>query len=115
MKSTYARFLSLARLAGALPGAPVLDPTEERLLQQFASFWGNDYLPRVLEALALDGSVSRRTVQRRIDDLRTKGMIRYVADPDDPRVKRIAPTELTERYFERFDQLLNSAVRSTQS
>jgi DNA-binding MarR family transcriptional regulator len=112
MKSAYMRFLSLARMATGLPGMPPLDPVEERLLRQFASFWGNDYQPTVLEALEIDEGISRRTVQRRIDGLRGKGMIRYEADPTDQRIKRIAPTDLAEKYFSRYDLLLKSAVRN---
>ncbi len=113
--SAYMRFLSLARMASTLPGLPALDPVEERLLNQFASFWGNDYRPTVLEALIIDEGISRRTVQRRIDGLRHKGMIRYETDPADLRVKRIAPTELAEKYFSRYDQLLNSVVRNSST
>ena len=113
--SAYMRFLSLARMASALPGLPALDPVEERLLIQFASFWGNDYRPTVLEALAIDEGISRRTVQRRLDGLRHKGLIRYEADATDLRVKRIAPTELAEKYFSRFDALLSSIVRQAQA
>ena len=113
--SAYMRFLSLARMASALPGLPALDPVEERLLNQFASFWGNDYRPTVLEALAIDEGISRRTVQRRLDGLRHKGLIRYEADATDLRVKRIAPTELAEKYFSRFDALLSSIVRQAQA
>ena len=113
--SAYMRFLSLARMASALPGLPALDPVEERLLNQFASFWGNDYRPTVLEALVIDEGISRRTVQRRIDGLRHKGLIRYEADAADLRVKRIAPTELAEKYFSRFDALLNSITRQSQA
>ena len=112
MKTADMRFLSLARMASTLPGMPALDPVEERLLNQFASFWGNDYQPTVLEALNIDEGISRRTVQRRIDGLRKKGMIRYQADHADLRVKRIAPTELAEKYFSRYDQLLNCIVRN---
>lgn len=112
MKSAYMRFLSLARMASTLPGMPALDPVEERLLNQFASFWGNDYQPTVVEALTIDEGISRRTVQRRIDGLRKKGMIRYQPDPTDLRIKRIAPTDLAEKYFSRYDQLLNSIVRN---
>ena len=112
VKSAYMRFLSLARMASSLPGMPTLDPVEERLLNQFASFWGNDYQPTVLEALDIDEGISRRTVQRRIDDLRDKGMIRYQSDPRDQRVKRIAPTELAFKYFSRYDQILNSSIQN---
>ncbi len=115
MKSAYMRFLSLARMAATLPGVPALDPVEERLLNQFASFWGNDYAPTVLEALDIDEGISRRTVQRRIDGLRSKGMIRYESDPRDQRIKRIAPTDLAEKYFSRYDQLLRSAARNSGS
>ncbi len=112
MKSAYMRFLSLVRMASSLPGMPALDPVEERLLNQFASFWGNDYQPTVLEALTIDPGISRRTVQRRIDGLRDKGMIRYQSDPNDQRIKRIAPTDLAIKYFSRYDQLLNSAIQN---
>ncbi len=113
--SPYMRFLSLARMVSSLPGLPALDPVEERLLKQFASFWGADYRPTVLEALVIDEGISRRTVQRRIDGLRHKGMIRYETDPSDLRIKRIAPTELAEQYFSRYDQLLNSAVQNSST
>lgn len=115
MKSAYLRFLSLSRMATSLPGIPALDPVEERLLNQFGAFWGNDYQPTVLEALNIDEGISRRTVQRRIDGLRNKGMIRYVPDPSDQRIKRIAPTDLAETYFSRYDQLLKSAARDSGS
>jgi DNA-binding MarR family transcriptional regulator len=109
------RFLGLARLLSSLPGLPALDPVEERLLNQFASFWGNDYRPTVLEALVIDEGISRRTVQRRLDGLLHKGMIRYESDPSDLRIKRIAPTELAEHYYSRYDELLNSVVRNSST
>ncbi len=111
VKSSYMRFLSLVRAASSLPGLPALDPVEERLLNQFASFWGDDYQPTVLEALSIDEGISGRTVQRRIDGLRAKGMIRYQSDPDDQRIKRIAPTNLAIRHFSRYDKILSSAFR----
>ncbi len=115
MKSAYLRFLSLARMASTLPGLPDLDPVEERLLNQFASFWGQDHQPSVLEALAIDQGISPRTVQRRIDGLKRKGLICYAADHKDQRIKRIAPTKLAEQYFSRYDQLLTSAVQNSGS
>ena len=115
MKSAYMRFLSLVRMANSLPGLPPMDPVEERLLNQLASFWGNDYRPTVLEALVMDQSISRRTVQRRIEDLRGKGLIHFERDPQDQRIKRIAPTALAEKYFSRYDQLLRTASGNNQS
>ncbi len=111
MKSAYFRFLSRARMASALPGAPVLDPVEERLLCRLATLWGNDYRPTVLETLGIDAGVSARTVQRRMEDLRTKGMIEYQFEPKDQRIKRVAPTKLAEQYFSHMDQLMHAASR----
>ncbi len=111
MRSPYLRFLGLVRMASALPGLPALDAVEERLLSRFAALWGNDYRPTVLEALGIDAGVSPRTVQRRIDDLRAKGMIEYQFEERDQRIKRIAPTRLAEHYFSRLDQLMKAASR----
>ncbi len=99
-------------MASSLPGMPILDPVEERVLNQFASYWGSDYQPTVLEALGIDESISRRTVQRRIEGLRSKGMICYQPDPNDQRVKRIAPTDRALKYFSRYDQILNSTIQN---
>ena len=109
MRSTYLRFLSLARMASNLPGLPALDPVEERLLTQLAAVWANEHHPTVLETLRIDEGISPRTVQRRIEGLLAKGMIEYQNDLTDQRVKRIAPTKLAEQYFARLDQLMKAA------
>ena len=105
----YLRFLNLLRAVRELPDFPVLDPVEERLLNQYAAVWHQGGQLTVLQAMGLSRDVSSTTAHRRLKSLRGKGMIALVSDEIDNRVKYVRPTAMTQRYFERLGRCLDEA------
>jgi len=55
--------------------------------------------------------VAPATVHRRLKQLRAKGLVALVADPNDTRVRFIEPTEQALRYFGALDDCLRRLER----
>lgn len=109
--STYSKFLRLVNAVRELPTFPQLDPIEERLLNQFAAKWEVGKQVTVLEAMNMSPDASARTVHRRLKTLIDKSWIIYVSDPQDSRVRCIAPTEQTIRFFEELGLCMTKALK----
>ncbi len=108
---TYLKFLDMVRALSEGLHFPLLDPLEERLLNQLATRWGNEVRVTVLEAMAISPDASARTVHRRIKSLQAKGVIELMPDAEDSRVKYVVPTRQAVRYFERLGQILRESAR----
>ena len=104
----YMKFLHLSQAVNELPQFPSLDPTEERLLNYFASAWFSGKKLTVLETMNRTPEISPSTVHRRLKTLRKKGFINLDVDQIDNRIKYIVHTDLTNRYFAHLGQCLSS-------
>ena len=104
----YMKFLHLSQGVNELPQFPSLDPTEERLLNYFASAWFAGKKLTVLETMNRSPAISSSTVHRRLKTLRKKGFISLDVDQIDNRIKYIVHTDLTNRYFAHLGQCLSS-------
>jgi DNA-binding HxlR family transcriptional regulator len=109
--NTYTKFLKLVQAIRDLPTFPALDPVEERLLNQLAGKWHVGEEVTVLQAMQMSPDVSSATVHRRLKTLRQKGMLTLTGHETDNRIRYIAPTELTNKYFAKMGQCLDMALR----
>jgi len=109
--TTYTRFLQLVQAIRDLPTFPLLDPLEERLLNQLASQWHEGANVSVLQAMEMSADASAATVHRRLKTLRKKGMLALTGHETDSRIRYLVPTKLTLQYFDKMGQCLNLALR----
>ena len=105
----YLRFLNLINAIRKIPTFPVLDPVEERLLNQLAATWHSGKKISVLEAMGLSKEISATTAHRRLKTLAKKGMIALDPDLTDSRIKYVVATDLTGQYFTSIGQALEQA------
>ncbi len=108
---TYLRFLNLANAVRGLPGIPVLDAVEERVLNALAAVWATGAAVTVLDAMQLAPDTSPSTVHRRLKGLQEKGLIQLSEGKGDARVRLIKPTPLATDYFTKLGQCLDRAAR----
>lgn len=109
--SSYSKFLRLVNAVREMPAFPQLDPIEERLLNQFAAKWEAGKQVTVVEAMTMSPDASARTVHRRLKTLFDKSWITYIPDPQDSRVRCIAPTDQTIRFFEELGLCMDKALK----
>lgn len=107
----YLRFVNLANAIRGLPGFPVLDAVEERVLNGLAAVWATGREVPVTEAMHLGADTSPATVHRRLKGLQRKGLIELRAGRSDSRMRLIAPTGLAMAYFEHLGRCLDQAVK----
>jgi DNA-binding transcriptional ArsR family regulator len=110
-QNAYLKFLSLVQALRDTPTFPVIDATEERLLQQLATAWAAGKQVTVLEAMQMETDTSPATIHRRLKSLRKKGIIELAVDEADNRVKYVKPTALAADYFAQINQALFAATR----
>lgn len=107
----YLRFVNLTNAIRGLPGIPVLDAMEERVLNALAAVWATGRDVPVTEAMRFGIETSPATVHRRLKGLQRKGLIELRAGTGDSRVRLIVPTGLAMGYFERLGRCLGQAVK----
>lgn len=107
----YLRFVNLANAIRGLPGLPVLDAVEERVLNGLAAIWATGREVPVTEAMRFGPDTSPSTVHRRLKGLQRKGLIELRASDGDNRMRLIAPTQLAMAYFEHLGRCLDQAVK----
>ena len=110
--NTYTKFLRLVQAIRDLPTFPLLDPLEERLLNQLAGQWHVGAKVTVLQAMEMSADVSAATVHRRLKTLRQKGMLTLTEHETDNRIRYLAPTKLTTQYFAKMGRCLDMALRN---
>ncbi len=108
----YLRFVNLANAIRKLPGFPLLDAMEERVLNGLAAGWATGAEMTVLDAMKLAPDASPSTVHRRLKGLQRKGLVCLRDSPLDSRVRLVAPTDLAMAYFERLGQCLDLATKA---
>jgi DNA-binding MarR family transcriptional regulator len=109
---TYVKFLHLADALRQGPSAPGLDSLEERLLNSLAAAWHTGRRIKVLEVARLLPDTSERTIFRRLKTLEDKGLITFMTDPQDHRVRHVLPTAKTDAYFASLGECLSLAQQA---
>lgn len=107
--TSYLKFIHLAQALRALPGMPVLDPIEERLLHSLALSWFSNKDATVLETMRTTPDMSPSTVHRRLKTLRKKGLIHFDVDAEDNRIKYIVKTDFADKYFAQLGHCMQGA------
>lgn len=109
-KHIYQKFLNLAVALEDMSEFPKLDPVEYRLLTLLNKYWANEEPITVVEAMNMSANISTSTIFRYLKKMRLKGYIQLILDDTDNRVKYVAPTALTESYFNKMGKLLVKAT-----
>ena len=112
--TTYLKFLNLVQALRPLTALPIMDPLEERLLNQLAASWYAKKQVTVLEAMAMSPDASDRTAHRRLQSLKDKGLIDLLVDEHDNRIKYISPTVRATHYFAQLGTAMEEALRGSQ-
>ncbi len=97
----YIRFLNLVAAIRSIPPFSTLDATEEQLLNRLAIVWHRGEKISVADVMRNEPEVSRTTTYRRLIGLKSKGMIDFVDDIHDKRVKNVIPTANATAYLEK--------------
>lgn len=106
--AAYLRFLNLVEAIRS-PVLPALDTTEERLLNVLGAAWHEGRRVTVLEAMQMLPDASSTTVHRRLNALRSKGLLANEPDAHDSRIKYLIPTPAAMSYFEELGKCLARA------
>jgi hypothetical protein len=106
--AAYLRFLNLVEAIRS-PALPPLDTTEERLLNVLGAAWHEGRRVTVLEAMQMLPDASSTTVHRRLNALRSKGLLANETDAQDSRVRYLVPTAAAMNYFEELGKCLTRA------
>lgn len=108
--NTYLRFLNLLRGVEASFLPPTLDTTAKCLLERIACQHALDDPLTVTAAMALQDVASPATIHRKIDDLRTAGLVETEFQGDNRRTKYLTPTSKARKYFDKASALIPSAI-----
>jgi hypothetical protein len=105
----YLRFLQLAEAIRGLPGLPLLDPLEERILTFVAAMAQAGQHLGVRELMAHHELGAPATIHSRLKSMRTKGWIQ-LGDTEDARRKRVELTREAMRHFDRLSKAMLTAA-----
>jgi DNA-binding MarR family transcriptional regulator len=111
MKSTYLRYLALAKVVQETDKHLIaVDETAKRLLEVIALSHAENRPLTVSEAMALEPIASPGTIHRKLDRLREMGLIDQIFQGDNRRTKYLIPTPVTDRYFDKLGRVLEEAT-----
>ena len=108
--NTYLRFLNLLRGVEASFLPPTLDTTAKCLLERIACQHGQGEPLTITEAMALHDIASPATIHRKIDDLRTAGLVDTEFQGENRRTKYLTPTPKARKYFDKVNALLPNVL-----
>ena len=108
--NAYLRFLNLLRAVEVSFLPPGLDPTAKCLLERIACQHDQGQPMTITEAMALHEVASPATIHRKIDDLRTAGLVDTEFQGDNRRTKYLIPTHKARKYFDKVNALLPNAL-----
>jgi hypothetical protein len=111
MKSTYLRYLAMARTVHESDThLTAVDETGKRLLEVIALSHAENRPLTVSAAMALEPIASPGTIHRKLDLLRELGLINQIFQGDNRRTKYLVPTPVTDAYFDNLGQVLAKAA-----
>lgn len=105
-QNAYLRFLNLLRGVEATLLPPNLDSTAKCLLERIACQHALGEPLTITEAMALHDVASPATIHRKIDDLRTAGLVETEFQGDNRRTKYLAPTSKARKFFDKVNALM---------
>lgn len=111
-RQVYLRFLELADLDADMPAIALLKPNEAFLLQEVALRHFADQALKVSEVLNMKHLGSAATLHKRLQRLRSAGLLSVREEATDHRIKYLIATPLAMRHFERMGQAMKTAMLS---
>ncbi len=113
MSKLYLRFLRIAR-AVEIQNTPIknIDSTALLLLNEIAVQHLDGKNITVTQAMLLSNIASPATVHRKIDELRSAGLIEQVFQGKNRRTKYLVPTKEADSYFAKMSKAIASAVNA---
>jgi len=108
--SSYIRFLNTVNAMDATRAGKKLDAIEEQLLDKIMLSFSQDTEVLVGDLLILSQIGSQATLHGRVKNLATKGYIKLAVDSVDNRKKKVIPTKLTLKHYEKLSKLLERAA-----
>ena len=110
IKNSYIRFLNCVNALEVKAGEVKIDSMEEQLLNAVMMGYSNGQVILVGDLLVLGNIGSQATLHGRLKNLVSAGYVKLVVDSVDSRKKRVLPTKLAIRYYEKLSQLVTKAV-----
>jgi len=108
--SSYIRFLNTVNAMDTTRSGKKLDAIEEQLLDKIMLSFSQDTEVLVGDLLILSQIGSQATLHGRVKNLATKGYIKLAVDSVDNRKKKVIPTKLTLKHYEKLSKLLERAA-----
>ena len=109
--NSYLQFLNLLRPVESSFLPSTLDQTAKSLLNRIACQHALGQPLTVSKAMALQDIASPATIHRKIDDLRSAGLVDVMYQGENRRTKYLVPTAKANRFFDQAGGvLLNLAV-----
>jgi DNA-binding MarR family transcriptional regulator len=108
--SSYIRFLICINAIKESGNVKKLDYIEEQLLNQITMGYSASREVLTGELLKLSSLASQATLHGRVKSLIKAGYIKQLADPVDGRRKKLIPTKLALKHYEKLSKLLDMAV-----
>jgi hypothetical protein len=113
LSSAYCKFLKLAAAVESLPGVDLLDPNDRALFDQIVLAWNQRQPLTVNQAITLSALGSQSTLHKRVMKLRELDFVEFVIDPNDQRVKHLAPTEKGRKCLEKLNQAILKSFQTS--
>jgi predicted transcriptional regulator len=106
----YVRFLQFFHSMKDRPAVPMLDSSEQRLLEVIAVAWQRGKPLSVTEAMSVGAIGAPASVHRRLRRLRELGLIQLETTHFAPIKKLVVPTETALDYFSELADCLHEAT-----
>jgi predicted transcriptional regulator len=106
----YVRFLQFFHAMKNRPAVPLLDSSEQRLLEVVAVAWQRGKPLSVTEAMAVEAIGAPASVHKRLRRLRELGLVELQTTHFAPIKKLVVPTESALNYFGELADCLHEAT-----
>jgi len=115
MKNLYLRFLALKHaVESPASDSCIIDETANRLLEVIALSAANEKPLTVTDAMAMSSIASPATIHRKLDSLRTAGLIEQTFEGKNRRTKYLVPTKTADEYFAKLGSVMGSAAEKVK-
>jgi Fe2+ or Zn2+ uptake regulation protein len=112
-KNLYLQFSNLQERMYST-GEDHIDLEARKILENIAWHYESGQALSVTEVMDLSHIASAATIHRKLDVLRELGLIKSIYVGDNRRTKYMAPTKLSNHYFERLSKLMHKALKTHQ-
>jgi Fe2+ or Zn2+ uptake regulation protein len=113
MKSNNA-FLHFLNLTASFENEPIhqIDLQSKKILETIAWRHQSGQALTVTQAMHMDHIASAATIHRKLDHLRDLGLVQTIYQGNNRRTKFMAPTKLSNRYFEKINKVMHKACNA---